>query len=251
MDNILGKGEFPGITVVMLEKGMPGLELGDHGLLWNQCWSADIKGDRLDMQVELDELDVVFNRSLDLHRPGCLRIQYRIVNGNREPLPFIYCMHLLLAGGPSTRFEFPQGQQRAFLYFGMNLGELTERTWIDWPDSSQTWLHGPFSAGRATAAKLFTDRLHRGRTTISHGDHTEKLAVEFDTEKLPSLGILVMQGLGATARPENDFILALEPGSGIGDELETCRATGTLQSIPANAEFTFTISLGLESNANP
>lgn len=31
-DNILGKGEFPGITVVMLEKGMPGLELGDHHL---------------------------------------------------------------------------------------------------------------------------------------------------------------------------------------------------------------------------
>jgi acyl-CoA dehydrogenase len=31
-DNILGKGEFPGITVVMLEKGMKGLHLGDHHL---------------------------------------------------------------------------------------------------------------------------------------------------------------------------------------------------------------------------
>ncbi|MES1948837.1 acyl-CoA dehydrogenase [Salinisphaera sp. C84B14] len=31
-DNLLGKGEFPGITVVMLEKGMDGLELGDHHL---------------------------------------------------------------------------------------------------------------------------------------------------------------------------------------------------------------------------
>lgn len=31
-DNILGKGEFPGITVVMLEKGMEGLHLGDHHL---------------------------------------------------------------------------------------------------------------------------------------------------------------------------------------------------------------------------
>jgi hypothetical protein len=70
--------------------------------------------------------------------------------------------------------------------------------------------------------------------------------VEFDVEQLPSLGILVMQGLGATAQPENDFILALEPGSGIGDELETCGATGTVQSIPANGVFEFTISLGLE-----
>lgn len=31
-ENILGKGEFPGITVVMLEKGMEGLQLGDHHL---------------------------------------------------------------------------------------------------------------------------------------------------------------------------------------------------------------------------
>jgi len=31
-DNLLGKGEFPGISVVMLEKGTEGLELGDHHL---------------------------------------------------------------------------------------------------------------------------------------------------------------------------------------------------------------------------
>ena len=31
-DNILGKGEFPGISVVMLEKGTEGLGLGDHHL---------------------------------------------------------------------------------------------------------------------------------------------------------------------------------------------------------------------------
>ncbi|RJS95100.1 acyl-CoA dehydrogenase [Salinisphaera sp. Q1T1-3] len=31
-DNLLGKGELPGITVVLLEKGTPGLSLGDHHL---------------------------------------------------------------------------------------------------------------------------------------------------------------------------------------------------------------------------
>jgi len=31
-EDILGKGEHPGITVIMLEKGMQGLELGDHHL---------------------------------------------------------------------------------------------------------------------------------------------------------------------------------------------------------------------------
>lgn len=31
-DNILGKGEHSGITVIMLEKGMKGLQLGDHHL---------------------------------------------------------------------------------------------------------------------------------------------------------------------------------------------------------------------------
>ncbi|MES1945090.1 acyl-CoA dehydrogenase [Salinisphaera sp. PC39] len=31
-ENLLGKGEHPGITVVMLHKGTPGLELGDHHL---------------------------------------------------------------------------------------------------------------------------------------------------------------------------------------------------------------------------
>lgn len=29
-DNLLGKGEFPGITVVLLEKGLEGLHIGDH-----------------------------------------------------------------------------------------------------------------------------------------------------------------------------------------------------------------------------
>ncbi|WP_423824015.1 acyl-CoA dehydrogenase [Salinisphaera sp. SPP-AMP-43] len=31
-DNLLGAGEYPGITVVLLEKGTPGLSLGDHHL---------------------------------------------------------------------------------------------------------------------------------------------------------------------------------------------------------------------------
>jgi hypothetical protein len=145
---------FPSIAPCRYTGGPhKGKELGDHGKLWDKSWNAEINGDCLEMGVELGDLDVSFNRSLNLPRPGCLQMQYRIENRNSEPLPFIYCTHMLLAGGPSTRFEFPEGLGQAFFYSGTNLPGLTDRTWIDWPDPTESWLYGPFSADRATAGQ--------------------------------------------------------------------------------------------------
>lgn len=51
-ENILGKGERPGITVIMLEKGMKGLTLGDHHLPIGPFDNGPIFGENVIAPVE-------------------------------------------------------------------------------------------------------------------------------------------------------------------------------------------------------
>ena len=51
-DNILGKGEYPGITVILLEKGMPGLTLGQHHLPIGPFDNGPIYGENVIAPVE-------------------------------------------------------------------------------------------------------------------------------------------------------------------------------------------------------
>ena len=82
-------------------------------------------------------------------------------------------------------------------------------------------------------------------TRVAHGDQAEQLQIEFDTESLPYLAVLLSLGYGPLGKDGKSLLFGLEPTSGIGDDLAMCRATNTTQRIGAGERLQFWIRLSL------
>ena len=70
-----------------------------------------------------------------------------------------------------------------------------------------------------------------------------------DTYNLPRLGVLAVEGVDILGDGEFKGIvyLGLEPTSGIGDELNTCKEANTLKELPADRELELWISVSLRT----
>ena len=80
-------------------------------------------------------------------------------------------------------------------------------------------------------------------------DAGERLLFTFDTEALPHLGLLAAQGYDSLGDGHfaGELLLALEPTTGIGDDLVTCQWAGTLRMLEPGAELSVWICISLEA----
>jgi galactose mutarotase-like enzyme len=82
-----------------------GRRLRDHGDLWGRPWRVGMAAsDRLDMSYLAREFR--FNRNLTLDG-ATLVVDYSVVNLLREPLPYLWALHALLAVRAGDRIEIP------------------------------------------------------------------------------------------------------------------------------------------------
>lgn len=225
-----------------------GMELGDHGMLWQDGWESRIDGGSLVLSKDLPGLGCRFERRCYLQSAESLSLDYSVTNYGNDPLKFVYSAHPLLAARRDTRLELPGKVSEAFVGVALNVPGVRDRTWIDWPPAVETGLMGPLDAGRRSVTKLFTSRLATPWAQVRHGDSDEALRFEWSADRLPYLGFLYQQGFSndPDGHFRNELILALEPTSGIGDDLPTCEFTGTVSVIDAGQEMTFRITLSLE-----
>lgn len=224
-----------------------GMDMGDHGWLWQGPWSAEIDDHRVTMSKFVAQFDCRFERIFRLESADTLRMDYVISNVGDEPLEFVYSAHPLLVGCEHTVFELPEEMNEAFVYVAINAPGLADKTWVKWPQPDVATLNGPYSGDRESVVKLFSGRLRQGRAAIRHTDIGEAVRIEFDTSTLPYLGVLVSQGYyGPYAGLRGSVFLGLEPTTGIGDDLPTCESTGTLRRIDPGCELAFWIKLSIE-----
>ena len=223
-------------------------DYADHGSLWQASWEVREDGGTLDMTGEASDVGCTMFRCCSFPAEDTLRLDYRVRNLGRTPVPFVYSAHPLLAANEHTRVVLPREMMRAFCYLATPNFGLSDGEWFDLPCVVQQDLVGPFSLGRRTFAKLFCDRLHQGRAAIEYPDSGERLVFTFDTATLPHLGLLAAQSYDSLGDGHfaGEFLLALEPTTGIGDDLSTCLQTGTLQTLAPCAEFAFWICISLE-----
>ena len=225
-------------------KGAP---LGDHGYLWQRPWEAQIEHDCVKMFQEVPQFQSRFQRTCRLESARSLRLDYAIANYGDEPLKYLYSAHPLLAAGGDTRLVLPDEITRMFVFFTAKIPGFSERTWIDWPPPAGAGLQLPFSGKRGSCVKLYSPGLKTGRAAIHHSDVGQSLQVEFDTAQLPYLGVLIQQGYDTEEKGafRNEVFLALEPTTGIGDDLPTCETTGTVAEILPGESVRFWIRLEL------
>lgn len=236
---------FPTVAPCLQPSGKyGGKAMGDHGYLWQGPWQTQIESDAIVLSRAIPEFDCHFQRTCHL-QAGCrLDLDYSIRNDGDEPFHYVYSAHPLLSGGPHTRLEFPPEMSRAFVYVALNAPEFHNQSWIDWPQPDNATLNGPYSGDRESVVKLFSDKLSNGWVAVHHTDIGEALQIDFDTSALPYLGVLVSQGYYEPYDGlKGSVFLALEPTTGIGDDLPTCELTGTVSKLEAGQTCRFRISL--------
>jgi galactose mutarotase-like enzyme len=219
----------------------------DHGYLWQRAWDVlDVAPRRLALMCAIPELGCTFERTCVFETDETLRLDYRIANHGAQAVPFVYSAHPLLAADERTTVHFPPGAERAYVA-GANTG-LTTGSWITLPGPQPADVVGPFSLNRHTVVKLFTDKLTTGQAAVSYPDSGERLTFTFDPHKLPHLGYLSCQGndnLG-DGHFVGEYLLAFEPTTGIGDDLETNIRRNTLAILEPGASFSFWIRITIE-----
>ncbi|MHB9037258.1 MAG: aldose epimerase family protein [Armatimonadota bacterium] len=224
-----------------------GMEMGDHGWLWQSGWEAKIEGDRVMMSKDVPQFDCRFERSCCLDGRNSLRLEYVLKNHGDKPLKFIYSAHPLLYARPDTRLELPKEMEKAYIAINRNVPGLVDNSWASWPPSDETTLNGDLDPARCSMVKMFSPKLSSGKAAIRHGDVDESLEFEFDTGALPYLGVLYSQGFDfqPDGHFRNELFLGLEPTTGIGDDLPTCDLTNTVQILMPGQELRFWITLSL------
>jgi len=223
-------------------------DYADHGLLWQGAWQVREHGGELVMTCEVPSLNCSFTRRCSFQTHDTLRLDYRLVNHGGKPVPFVYSAHPLLAADGRTRVVLPSGLVRAFNYVSADNFGVPNGQWFDLPAPLPADLTGPFSLGRRTFVKLFSDKLAEGRAAVEYPDVGERLVFAFDTAALPYVGFLACQGYDSLADGHfaNEFLLAFEPTTGIGDDLPTCIRTNTLKVLTPGAALSFWIRLTVE-----
>jgi hypothetical protein len=219
--------------------------LGDHGWLWSRPWNVTVTKGSLTAAVEVSKIPLRFERTCRLVAPGELQLDYAIENRTNERVEFLYANHLLLYADSTTRVGYPTEMQKAFVTVTSHLPEIADRTWVDWPPPRASTISEPLDASRGNLIKCFSPRLRSGEATVTHGEQSESLRIEFDTVHLPYLGVLLVQGFGPVERDLRGLFIALEATTGMGDDLDGCRATNSSTQLQPSAAYKFQIKLSL------
>jgi len=223
-------------------------DYADHGYLWQSLWETDINDEMLTMSKDMHEINCSFQKTLEL-KDNTLNMKYIIRNYGKEAVPYLYSVHPMLSANKHTRLELTDEVEKVYMCVSSDNSGFKDGSWIDLPSENNRALFGPFSRSNDAFVKFFTDSLEKGGVKIKQLDTNESLVFDYDTQTLPHLGVLAVEGVDILNDGEfKDIVfLGLEPTTGIGDDLNTCKETGTLRELKPKEELKFWISLSLEN----
>ncbi|MDZ4818957.1 MAG: hypothetical protein SGJ20_08300, partial [Planctomycetota bacterium] len=194
--------------------------------------------------VRLEAVPIRFERTAQLG-PRSLLLEYIVANLGAAPFEYLYAAHLMLQTYPTTRIVYPVEMSQAYVSVVIDNPVLRQKTWASWPPDESTFLKEPLLAEHNTLAKLFSPKLNEGSTCVTHCDGHEQLTIEFGTDELPYLGVLLGPGFAPLGKDGKSTLLALEPTSSMADDLSQARETGTSRQIPGGMAIRFWIRLSL------
>lgn len=239
---------FPTVATCEFSSGKrKGVSLGDHGYLWQGAWKTQIKDEVVLMSKDLPLLECVFERTCRLAERGQLRLDYKIRNYGTEPLPYVYSAHPMLRATKHTQLILPEEVNKVYIYLATEDFGFCNNTWVDYPFKDNSIMQGPFLGVKSSFVKFFAMCSPASRAMLYQKETGETLQIQFDTNLLTYLGVFIQIGYYDGNKIVLPF-LGLEPTTGIGDELATCNATGTVQEIKPGQEVRFWTTLTLENS---
>ena len=219
---------FPTVGACTLPGGMSafgGLRLPDHGELWSQRPTLEIRtqngGQSATCIWQGRRMPYRFTREVIVAASGEVVMRYAATNLGDARLPFLWSAHPLLPLTEHTRLTMPaHARVRVYAEHGIDLfGTGAEHFWprLQGHKGNVDLTH-PESAGRKYACKLFFD-MPIGIATVEEG--ASRLDVEFDVKQVPNFGLWINKaGWTPFERGKPYRNLAFEPCIGAPDTLD-------------------------------
>jgi len=223
----------------------------DHGELWSRAWAVAQEGDSLVACIEGRAWPYTFTRRATLEE-DTLRLDYTLENHATDPFPYLWSAHPLLKVTPGMRLVLPEGVHEAFVNgasddrMGVH-GEM--RPWPGLAPGLDLSTVPPVTRGQAV--KLFIPDMREGRAGIHDPRSGDALTFTWDPAELPHLGLwLCYGGWPMDGRPGH-LTVALEPCSGMPDQLQEAAARGTCAVLGPGGRSTWNLRLRSHTHCPP
>ncbi|HEX6049491.1 MAG TPA: hypothetical protein VFZ21_09485 [Gemmatimonadaceae bacterium] len=206
-------------------RGMGGGMLPDHGELWSQVPSIDVRtsqeGQRAVTTWVGRRMPYRFTREVRVTPSGDVEMQYEVVNSGADRIPFIWSAHPLLPLTSDTRIELPLAT-RMHVYAQHEIALGVGATDLRWPVARSAGrlldLSNPFAVAKRYACKVFLE-MREGRAAVI--EDGVRLEVTFDVAQVPNFGLWINRGGWTPFKRGKPYTnLAFEPCIGAPDTLE-------------------------------
>ncbi len=237
---------FPSIDPCPYPDGpFQGTSVPDHGEVWALPWACAFSPDGKSLKsfVQSQRFPYTLSRSVTLKGNEIL-FEYCAENTAEIEFKFIWTPHCLLACSPATRLLIPNNLTEIMTveHSTKHLGPWGTRH----PYPLTTDIHGrvidlavtePITANNCEKF-YFTKPNLAGWCGIEHTDTREQLIFTYPPEKVPYLGVWKTQG-----GYRGDYNIALEPCTGVYDDLYAANKIRRAAIIPPKGKYTWTLKI--------
>jgi len=206
-------------------RGFGGAALPDHGELWSQAPTIDVRtspeGQSATTTWMGRRMPYRFSREIRVTPTGDVECQYEATNTGTDRVPFIWSAQPMLPLTSGTRIELPQAT-RLHVYAQHDISLGLGATDLRWPmvrsQGRLLDLSHPFSVAKKYACKVFLEMREGNAAVIEDG---VRLEVSFRLEEVPNFGLWINRGAWTPFKRGKAYQnIAFEPCIGAPDTLE-------------------------------
>ncbi|WP_257349006.1 DUF5107 domain-containing protein [Pseudalkalibacillus decolorationis] len=220
----------------------------DHGEVWTLPWSVTPTDVGIEMEVKSPTFPYTLKKSMRLTESG-VDIHYEATNTSDESFPFIWAPHALMKLKSETLIDLPKGLSQ-IINVELNTKHLGGwGTLHSYPKTHSVSTGEPIDLSRlepmetSTIEKFyFNEHLQEGWCSLVQPDISRKLTYWFPIEKVPFLGVWKTRG-----GYRGEYNVALEPCTGVYDDVYLAEKIGKSSSIPPYGSYTWFLKIDVGS----
>ena len=223
-----------------------GVEAPDHGEVWSIPWDWETQPEALHLRCRGVRFPYDFHKSLSMPVPGCLRLDYELVNRAEAVFKFLWSAHPLLALQPGMRICLPPG-------VGVRV-DWSKDERLGRPLDQHAWPITHDHNGQAVdlslilpehvhlVDKLYTTRLEEGWCVLHDPKTGRYVAFLFSPGEIPFVGLSINLG-GWPLNGPGYYNLGLEPCRGYPDRLDRAVTSGDYVTTQPGQRLTWTMDM--------
>lgn len=209
---------FPTVAPSVMPFNERVIQLPDHGELWTQPCKVERKNDKILLISEGVNVNYEFHKEIHL-KQNEINISYQLKNTTYKEFDYLWSAHPLLKVDVGDEILLPEEIKDVRVYYSAEDATNAKQT-KKWPFLNDETTDFSFVQKKgSTAMKLFAENVNTGRAGLYRKQKRESILFDYDTDKIPHLGLWLCYGGWPVDSEKGDFTVAIEPATAAVDKL--------------------------------